>query len=130
MKDIIKLIKSMPDYIGANGVDEKTINDAEKVLGLKFAKEYREYLANIGLAGFDDRELTGICKQNYLNVVYETNRRRKLYFNVPKDMYVVENLNIDGIVIWQSSDGSIYQTVHDSKPEKIYDSLYDYILED
>ena len=120
----------MPDYVGANGVDEKTIKNAEKVLGLKFSKEYREYLSDIGLASFDDREFTGICEQNYLNVVYATNRKRKLYFNVPKDIYVVEELNIDGIVIWQSSDGSIYQTVYDSKPEKIYDSLYDYILED
>ena len=42
----------------------------------------------------------------------------------------IEQLNIDNIVIWQSSSGEIYQTQSLNKPIKIYDSLYDYLTKE
>ncbi len=47
--------------------------------------------------------------------------------NIPSDWYVIEQLNIDAIVIWQSSSGEIYQTSPNTEPEKICESLADYI---
>lgn len=43
--------------------------------------------------------------------------------------YVVEQANIDGIVIWQASDGKVYQTNPKLKPLQIAESLSEYILE-
>lgn len=48
----------MPDYVGSNGRTEEEIAKAEKKIGITFAKDYREYLKEIGLACFDGHELT------------------------------------------------------------------------
>ena len=129
MSNIIDIIKSMPDYIGSNGRSEKEIIDAEKALGVSFAKDYRKYLAEIGLACFDGRELTGITETPRLNVVSVTLDNREWFGNSVKSWYVVEEANIDGIVIWQSSDGSVYQVAPHSKVQKIANSLAEYILQ-
>lgn len=42
-------------------------------------------------------------------------------------MYAIEQVHIDDIVIWQSESGEVYQTVGDSKPEKIANSIIEYI---
>ena len=46
---------------------------------------------------------------------------------VPHDWYVVECLDIDGIVIWQDSKGAVYATTPNSEPKKIANSLFEYI---
>lgn len=43
-------------------------------------------------------------------------------------MYVIENLDIDGIVIWQDTKGAIYE-MQNGKYKKINKSLADYIKE-
>lgn len=129
MTNIIDVIKSMPDYMGTNGRSEKEIIDAEKVLGVSFAKDYRKYLAEIGLACFDGRELTGLTQTPRLNVVTVTKEQREWFGDSVKSWYVIEEMNIDGIVIWQSPDGSVYQVAPHSKVQKIANSLAEYILQ-
>ena len=63
MNKIIEVIKNKEDYIGANGCSDEEIAKAEKVLKLKFAKDYKDYLTFIGLACFDGHELTGITNE-------------------------------------------------------------------
>lgn len=55
-----EIIKTKPDYIGANGRTDTEIEKAENELGITFAEDYREYLREIGLACFDGHELTGL----------------------------------------------------------------------
>ena len=55
---------------------------------------------------------------------------RKKNVNIPLDLYVVEELQIDGIIIWQSEDGKVFQTVCNGKPEMINSSLADYIAQE
>ena len=45
------------------------------------------------------------------------------------ESYVIEQTHIDGIVIWQSASGAIFQTILGSKTRKIYESLPKYIEE-
>lgn len=71
-------------------------------------------------------ELTGICKAARLNVVDVTQDERQ-YNSVPVDWYVIEQTNIDGIVIWQTASGTIYETCPGSEADKICDSLEEYI---
>jgi len=44
-------------------------------------------------------------------------------------MYVIEELGVDGIAIWQNSKGEIFQTIprKEVKPEKIYDTFLEYL---
>ena len=72
-------------------------------------------------------ELTGIVKSQYRNVVAVTQEERILNPKVPNSMYVVENTCVDGIVIWQDSEGYIYKTQPNLEPKKIADSLAEYV---
>lgn len=42
--------------------------------------------------------------------------------------YVVEETGIDGIVIWQTPTGDIFQTALGAKTRRISDSLAEYII--
>ena len=120
----------MPDYIGGKGCSDIEVDKAENELKVCFASDYKEYLKEIGLACFDGIELTGISDIKRLSVVNVTLEEREYNLNIDKDLYVVHQVGIDGIVIWQNNKGEVYQTVGDGAPQKIYDSLYDYIKEE
>ncbi len=127
MKDFISILKEKPMYIGSKGATITEIIDAETKLSVSFSKEYKHYLSSVGFAIYEGHELTGICKAKRLNVVDVTLSERNITPDVPADWYVIEQLNIDGIVIWQSTTGAIYQTSPNTKPIKICDSLADFI---
>lgn len=128
MDKIVETLKGFPDYIGSNGRTEEEIEQAEKALSVSFAKDYRKYLKEIGLASFDGRELTGLTKTARLDVVLVTKEQRERFGQEVQSFYVVEEANIDGIVIWQNSDGDIYETAPNLKPKKIANSLSEYVL--
>lgn len=127
MENIIDLINSLSDLIALKPAIEKQISDAENQLGLKFANEYKEYLAKFGAIMADGIELSGIAKSEHRNVVSLTQQEWGLNQTVPHNMYVVENLGIDGIIIWQDEKGVIYQSTPNTEPIKIANSLAEYI---
>ena len=127
MKDIIELLKAKELLNKCASVSADKIVETENALSVHFSDEYKRYVSEFGFAVYDDHELTGICKAKRLNVVDVTVSERKMTRNVPDDWYVIEQLNIDGIVIWQSSTGEIYQTAPNCEPKKICDSLAEYI---
>ena len=128
MDGVIEVIKSFPDFIGANGKSEEEISKAELALGVSFAPDYREYLKEIGLACFNGHEMTGITNIARVDVEKVTKEQREQNTAVPSDWYVIEEANIDGIVIWQSTTGEVYQTLPDHSGVKIADNLRGYIL--
>lgn len=127
MANIVDVMKSIPDYIGSNGRTEEEIRQAEEALGIGFAKDYRKYLEEIGLACFDGREFTGLTSTARLDVVSVTKEQREQFGKATLSWYVVEEANIYGIVIWQSSDGTVYEVASNSKAKKIASSLAEYI---
>lgn len=126
MADIVKLIQEQPDLYVLDGASEEEIAQSERVLDLRFDTNYRRYTATFGAASFAGHELTGVCKSKRLSVVNVTIAERN-NTKVPPDWYVLEQANIDGIVLWQNSEGTIYQTEHNTKPKKLCDSLEEYI---
>ena len=76
----------------------------------------------------DNIEITGIAKSKNRNVVIVTKREWELNPQIEHNMYVVENLAIDGIIIWQNELGSIYESAPGHKARKTADSLADYLL--
>lgn len=128
--DITDTIMQFENNILGKDKTEKEIFEAEKKLGLRFALDYRQYLKKYGFAIVNGHELTGLSNVSCMNVVEVTEiERSKNYLNEKMmGCYVIENLNIDDVMIWQSSSGEIYQVTPESI-YKIYDSLSEYIGE-
>ena len=130
MSNIIETVNSLPDLLQLKSATITEITDAEFQLKISFADEYKEYLLAFGAILADGIELTGIAKSDYRNVIFVTKREWALNTNVPHSLYVIENIGVDGIIIWQDASGYIYKSTPNSKPIKIADSLADYLKKD
>ena len=129
MSNIIEIIRSLPKFSGYKKPSSIEISDAEIQLCLRFADEYKEYLAEFGEASAKGIELTGIIDADYINVVRATKEKWALYPQIPHNMYVIEDATIDGIIIWQDGEGIIYQSTPRTDAAKIADSLTEYLTE-
>ena len=126
MKDILNLIKNKSKFYSIGNISEENIKEAELILNIRFPSDYRMIIKEYGAVTFSGHELTGICNSKRLNVVDVTKEERK-YNKVPEDWYVIEQANIDDIVIWQDTNGVVYQTMPNKKPIKLCNSLLEYI---
>lgn len=127
MKAFVELLFEMPDFEAGKGCTETEIQNAEGLLHLHFAKEFKDYLKRYGIASAEGHEFTGIINSKRLNVVDVTKRHTELNTN-RKGLYVVEDLAIDKIIIWQDAKGVVYQTVGKSDPAVVYKSLSEYLM--
>ena len=130
MSKFVSRLKKYDDFVCfPKGALKDDVANAEVTLGLKFAKEYCEYTEEVGAASANGHEFTGVVNSKYLNVVTATQSARKENPDIPDELYVVENLNADGIVIMQDAGGKIYEAGVDTEVKKIAGSLADYIKE-
>ncbi|MCL2603159.1 MAG: SMI1/KNR4 family protein [Defluviitaleaceae bacterium] len=127
MTSIIETLKNFSDLLSLSAVQESEITNAETKLSLKFAPEYREYISEFGAVAGNGHELTGILKSERLNVINATMKEWGLNPLAPRNLYVVENPAIDGIIIWQNADGEIFQSSPNSAPRVIASSLANYL---
>ena len=125
--NIIEAFKQKEDLCFLQGATKEMIAAAESDLDLSFSEEYKEYLRNFGIATANGHEFTGIINSPRLNVVDVTQEERMKNYNIPNDLYVIENLNIDKVIAWQNAAGEVFQTISDSVPEKISESLAEYL---
>ena len=126
-KEIVDVIRKLPDLLPLKPATDSQISDAESKLKVSFADDYKAYLKEFGAIMADGIELSGIAKSKHRSVISLTEQERALNPNVSHTMYVIENTCVDGIIIWQDTKGKIYQTKPESKPKKIADSLVEYI---
>ena len=124
---IVDIINKLPSLRHLAPASDEEIKISEAELGIKFASDYKEYLWNFGCISASGLELTGICGSQRLNVVDITNQERKLNKNFPKDMYVIENTGIEGILMLQNQKGEVYQ-FENGKLKKEFNSLSDYLI--
>lgn len=127
MKTIVDVINSLPELLPLKAATSMQITDAELQLRVSFSNEYKEYLSTFGAIMADGLELSGIAKSEHRNVVSLTKKEWELNPKVPHTMYVVENTCIDGIIIWQDTDGRVFQTQPGVEPKQVADSLAEYI---
>ena len=128
MSYIKSIIEKLPEMEFLQPATEKQIKSAEEKLGLRFAEEYREYLSYFGMAWSDIIAISGICDDEDYEVVALTDKLKKVYLGIPSDFYVIEDVGVDGLVIWQSGTGEIYQSIPNTNPVKIFDSLSDFLI--
>ncbi|MCL2046876.1 MAG: SMI1/KNR4 family protein [Oscillospiraceae bacterium] len=127
MSNIIETIRSLPKMEGYKPASKIEISDAEIQLCLHFADEYKTYLAEFGEVSAQGLELTGIIDADYINVISATKEKWDLNPTVPRNLYVIEDTTIDGIVIWQDGNGIVYKTTPHNEPIKIAESMLDYL---
>lgn len=125
--NIVDLIKEKPDVVIYTPAKIDCVNNAAMKLNVSFSNEYIDYVMAFGFAIFGGHELTGLCDGKRLDVIQNTFEQRELNPFVPTDLYVVECLDIDGIVIWQNQSGEIFQTMPSGKIELICNSLAEYL---
>ena len=126
---IVSTLKMKENFVSLKQVDDEKIKAAEEELGLKFNEDYKKCIKEFGIFSFDGHEFTGISPSNRLDIVAVTKEYRDLIKDVKDDLYVIEKLGIDNIVIWQNTEGKIYQSNTSGTFEKIADSFEDYINE-
>lgn len=122
--DALNRLQNITTGVGATDIQ---IEQAEKELGLSFAPEYIQYLKRFGVFTANGLEMTGITGVTRLNVVSATRRERVLNRNMPEDMYVIENLAIDGFVALQDASGAIYYISPCAEPMKMFSSLEKFV---
>ena len=127
MTFLLDELKRKKDLYGDNAASREVIEEAEKALGLRFADEYKVYLQEYGSVSCSGHELTGICDDSNYDVVKVTLRNRELNPNINLCLYVIEETHIDGIVIWQSVTGEVYQSEYKEPPVKVFESLAEYV---
>lgn len=127
MSEISNAMENLPDFFGLSGASEDQIASAERQLQTRFAEDYRKYLAACGVASVNGHELTGICASARLNVVSVTQEMVSQHPGALPGWYVIEQANIDGIVIWQAPDGTVYQTQPNTEAMQISSGLLAYI---
>ena len=126
MSKIAEVMRSESNFYAEYGVSALQIEQAEKLLGLNFALDFKECLCEFGAITVNGHEFTGFSGNENLDVIKVTQNNRKKH-NVEKNLYVIEETHIDGIVIWQDENGVIYETTPGYKPRKIADSLLEFI---
>lgn len=127
MSKIIEVINSLENLLALKSASVEDVENVEIELALPLAEEYKEYLLEFGVIMADDIELTGIAKSKNRDVVQVTKREWAANNKIKHNLYVVENLGIDGIIIWQDGSGKVYESRPNHGATKIADSLAEYL---
>lgn len=127
MSKIVDVIEGLKNMLSLTPASSDDVDDIQLELGLRLSEEYKEYLLKYGAIMADDIELTGFAKAEIRNVEKVTQREWKANNKIKHNLYVIENMGIDGIIIWQDEDGKIYESTPNSDAKQIADSLAEYL---
>lgn len=127
MSKIIDVINNLENLLPLKPASIEDVENVEIELALPLAEEYKEYLLVFGAIMADDVELTGIAKSKTRDVVQVTKREWAANSRINHNLYVVENVGIDGIIIWQNGSGKVYESRPNCGAVKIADSLVEYL---
>ena len=130
MRNFVDQLSKSKSFHSGKGVTQDVIEAAEEELNLMFSDEYKKYVLMYGKASIYGHEFTGLGIKGPLNVVEATKYQRSKNPNIPGDYYIVEELHIDDMAIWQNRSGEVFQSYGDGTYEKMFDSLSDLIEED
>lgn len=125
--NILTIINQLSGMRPVQKASEVAIDSAQNALQVTFSGDYKEYLHEFGAISAKGVELTGLNVSPRINVVDTTLAERMRSSDFPSDMYVIENLAIDGILILQNSAGHIFEWQSSGSCRKIFDDLSGYL---
>ena len=124
IENAIEALKNLKHLAPASEIE---ILEAEKRLGVAFADDYKDYVKKYGVISAKGIELTGVTSSPRLNVADVTMAERELNPHFPQEMYVVENVAIEGVLMLQNTAGNIFELAPYSEPVKKFNSLCEYL---
>ncbi len=124
---IVELLSHIPNVLVLKGCLPSETKAAEKDLGLVFSDEFRTYTETFGAVSIAGKQITGVVPYPDMNVVTVTKSAKGLFPDTPKSWYVIYDSHINDLIHWQDADGRIYQTLPESDPTLIANSLYEYL---
>lgn len=127
MSKIIDVINGLKNLLPLKPATTEMIENIEIELALPLAEEYKEYLLKYGAIMADDVELTGVAKSKNRDVVQVTKREWASNSKIKHNLYVVENVGIEGIIIWQDGSGKIFESSPNNEAKQIANSLAEYL---
>lgn len=127
MSKIIDVINGLENLLPLKPALIEDVENIEIELALPLAEEYKEYLLKYGAIIADDVELTGVAKSKNRDVVQVTQREWVANNKIKHNLYVVENVGIEGIIIWQDGSGKIYESSPNNGAKQIANSLAEYL---
>lgn len=127
MKKLTDIIKEYEDFTAVGGASNEQIKEAEEELGLKFSKEYKEFLKEYGAACANGHEFFGLCESKRLNIIDATLKAKKKNKSISDELYLIEDVGIDKILTWQNADGKLFQSVGKGNPEPLKMHLAEYV---
>ena len=127
MSRIISVVNRLQGLKTFTPATESDVNNIRIDLHMELSNEYKEYLKTFCAILAEDVELTGFAKSKNRNVVQVTKREWDLNPSFKGKMYVVETVGIDGLIIWQDSKGTIFESSPGSSAKQIADSLAEYL---
>ena len=126
MDKLISRIEQLQGLRFTGGVSSEDISDAETLLNLTFAEDYKLYLSKFGQVEAEGIELSGLSNKRLTSVVILTQNERKM-LAIPSKHYVIENIGIDGLIYSQDVTGAVYQLLPNRPIVKVADNLLQYI---
>lgn len=126
-REMIDFLAKLDDLFYMDKPTPEDVEKAQNDLGLRFAEDYKTYVSVGGAICGGGIELTGVTRFDRLNVVKVTQKERLINSLIPDDMYVVEVIGIDGMIVLQDVSGTIYTAQPYLPPKKLFDSLIEYI---
>ena len=123
---IVDKIKKIKDLNFIDGCSDEQIKEAEKLLKLKFPKEYKEYVKEFGCIDFGSTELTGLNVKGELNTVEATLAEKKYNDSFPDKHFVLDDYHIDGKKVIVNEQGEVFLLQYDSIT-KICNTISDYL---
>ena len=128
IKNVTNELKKISDLVYTKGASNEQIVEAENKLLLEFPADFIEYLKGFGLVTFYGVEWQGLNGPDYLNVVTSTLDARETYPDFPVNMFILEDLGFDGLLILVDTKGSVYEWQYGTC-KKIYPSIVEYLEE-
>lgn len=123
---ILMIMSNLEDLRFLKPATEAEVTAAEKELGVIFAEDYREYVLKYGVISARGIELTGVTTAKRLDVVTVTKAEREMA-SIPDNMYVIENVAIDGIVVLQNTAGEVFSIAPHEPLKRVCSSLSEYV---
>ena len=123
---IVDKIKKIKDLNFIDGCSDEQIKEAEKLLKLKFPKEYIEYVKEFGCIDFGATEWTGLNIEGELNTVEATLAEKKYNDSFPDNFFVLDDYHIDAKKIIVNESGEVFLLQYDNLT-KVCNTISDYL---
>lgn len=123
---IVNKLMEIEDLLFIEGCTKEQLQVAQEQLQVNFPKEYEEYVRRFGTITFGSTEWLGLNTDSYLNVVSATLNKRKEDQKFPKDVIIIEDMGIDGILSVMNSNGEVFY-YQAGKMTRISKNLLEYV---